>query len=111
MANLGQGGEIIVLPTNINYNKVRLWYDQGFTVDLIPFDFVKPFKRVQILLDKHRRVGISGSLLMWIVRFVLGMSMGVSVGGSLSNSAPIGLGPRIPTLPQICELYMLHAHM
>ncbi|KAK4321887.1 hypothetical protein Pmani_007350 [Petrolisthes manimaculis] len=78
----------------LTYNLVTLWYDQGSTVDLILFDFVKAFDRVhhQTLLDKLQSVGISGNLLQWIKSFLLDRSMRVSVGGSLSNNVPITSG-------------------
>ncbi|KAK4309434.1 hypothetical protein Pmani_018931 [Petrolisthes manimaculis] len=76
------------------YNLVTLWYDQGSTVDLILFDFVKAFDRVhhQTLLDKLQSVGISGNLLQWNKSFLLDRSMRVSIGGSLSNNVPITSG-------------------
>ncbi|KAK4326805.1 hypothetical protein Pmani_002709 [Petrolisthes manimaculis] len=78
----------------LTYNLVTLWYDQGSTVNLILFDFVKAFDRVhhQTLLDKLQSVGISGNLLQWIKSFLLDRSMRVSVGGSLSNNVPITSG-------------------
>ncbi len=52
----------------LTYNKVTQWYDQGYTVDLILFNFVKAFNRVhhQTLLDKLSLLGITGNLLQWI---------------------------------------------
>ncbi|KAK4315282.1 hypothetical protein Pmani_013502 [Petrolisthes manimaculis] len=39
----------------LTYHRVTLWYDMGYAVEVIPFDFVKAFDRVHhgILVDKH----------------------------------------------------------
>ena len=78
----------------LTYDKVTLWYDQGLTVDLILFDFVKAFDRVhhQTLIDKLIAIGISGNLLQWMSSFLSNRTMSVSLGGVSSRSVHVTSG-------------------
>ena len=71
----------------LTYDKITQWYDAGYTVDLILFDFVKAFDRVhhETLLAKLSSIGISGNLLQWIRSFLTNRTMSVSINGSHSR--------------------------
>ena len=75
----------------LTYNSVSLWYDQGFLVDLVLFDFTKAFDVVphSLLLKKLELLGICGTLLSWLEDFLVGRVMSVSVSGSRSYSREV----------------------
>ena len=75
----------------LTYNYITLWYDKGFIVDLLLFDFKKAFDLVphDILLEKLRLIGISGELLAWIESFLCGRQMKVCIGGEGSSARPV----------------------
>ena len=58
----------------LTYNDITSWLDEGYMVDLILFDFSKAFDLVNhdILLTKLSRIGIGGSVLLWIREFLRG---------------------------------------
>ena len=76
------------------YNKVTSWYDASQTVDVILFDFLKAFDRVnhRLLIKKLRQLGVSGFLLDWIHHFLTGRRMCVSVGGCSSSWTDVESG-------------------
>ena len=75
----------------VTYDSVSKWYDEGYIVDVVLFDFSKAFDVVphSILLAKLGSLGICGSLLSWIRDFMVGRAMRVSVLGSWSNSREV----------------------
>lgn len=89
-----QANRSVVDQLLLTYNKVAQWYDQGLTVDLILFGFVKAFDRFhhQTILDKRLAIGVSGNLWQWIASLLTNRMMIASVGGTLSNSAYIASG-------------------
>lgn len=69
------------------YNDVTCAMDQGKNVDLILFGFSKAFDTVchDILLDKLRKLAITGKLLGWIREFLKSRVMNVVVDRQLSR--------------------------
>ena len=76
------------------YNKVTSWFDASQTVDVILFDFLKAFDRVnhRLLIKKLAQLGVSGFLLEWIHHFLTGRRMCVSVGGCASSWTDVESG-------------------
>ena len=78
----------------LTYNQVAEWYDIGFTVDVVLFDFSKAFDVVshELLLEKLRLLGIGGRLLSWIGDFLTARTMRVAVSGSCSCEVSVESG-------------------
>ena len=78
----------------LTYNEVTLWYDAGFTVDLMLFDYVKAFDRVDhpTLINKLASTGISRNQLEWIESFLTGRTMCVSLNGVRGETLPVTSG-------------------
>ena len=78
----------------LTYNDISYAIDQGNIVDLILFDFSKAFDTVchDILLDKLRKLGITGKLLSWIREFLKSRVMNVVVDRQPSRSCEVVSG-------------------
>ena len=63
------------------------WYVVGFMVDVVLFDFAKPFNVVShhLLLDKVRLLDICSPLIDWIADFLIGCVLKFSVLGVRSS--------------------------
>ena len=71
----------------MTYDFVSQKLDDGYTIDVILFDFSKAFDVVVhcLLIDKLRGLGIRGNVLQWITEFLCGRTMRVCVKGSVSQ--------------------------
>lgn len=78
----------------LTYNDISYAIDLGNNVDLILFDFSKAFDTVchDILLDKLRKLGITGKLLGWIREFLKSRVMNVVVDRQLSRPCDVVSG-------------------
>jgi len=78
----------------LTYDRVSHWYDLGYVVDVILFDFLKAFDVVphSVLIAKLRLIGVGGALLQWISDFLRGRQMRVSVSGTSSESRQVKSG-------------------
>ena len=76
------------------YSDIVKMVDQGKIVDLVFFDYAKAFDSVphNVLLEKLQMIGIQGSMLQWIRRFLTGRLMRVKVSGVLSRAVPVTSG-------------------
>ena len=94
------------------YNEVSLWLDQGYSSDVILFDFRKAFDVVShtVLLHKLGLLGVSGSLLSWIRSFLTGRFMRVVVSDARSSSHAVCSGvPQGSVLgPLLFIIYVNH---
>jgi len=61
--------------------------DEGYGIDVIYLDYRKAFDTVphKRLLEKAKRLGINGKLLIWLEQFVYDRATRVQVNGSFSN--------------------------
>lgn len=75
----------------VTYNDVTLWLDEGYSVDLVMFDFRKAFDVVnhKILIEKLRNIGVEGVLLNCIRDFLVGRKMCVAVSGNRSSTRQV----------------------
>ena len=73
------------------YEDVTAWLDEGFSVDVVLFDFSKAFDVVPhaILVEKLSLLGVTGQLLKWIEDFLVGRQMKVNVSGACSSAKPV----------------------
>ena len=78
----------------VTYSEVSKWIDCGHCVDVVLFDFSKAFDRVchSVLIDKLYAIGVRGCLLAWLMSFLSGRSMRVSVSGSFSGLKSVTSG-------------------
>ena len=93
------------------YNNITQWYDQGYTVDLLLFDFIKAFDKVhhQTLLNKLSLIGIRGNLYRWIESFLSNRTMKVSINGTQSKTHIITSGvPQGSVLGPLLFLLMVN---
>ena len=78
----------------IVYDDITRWYDQGYTVDLLMFDFSKVFDVVNhdLLGVKLELIGITGKVLHWIKDFLRERTMSVKVENSHSDDRSVDSG-------------------
>lgn len=76
------------------YDYVTRHLDNGLCVDAVYLDYSRAFDSVphNLLLEKLRRYGICGSLLIWLFDYFTGRSQCVRVNGILSDYKPIESG-------------------
>jgi len=79
------------------FNALNNWtsaMDQGFSTDIIYFDFSKVFNSVPHirLLNKLKGYGVDGKLLEWFRCFLVDRYQCVPVNGSLSSSTRVTSG-------------------
>lgn len=89
-----QKGKSVEEQLLLTYNDITHWYDCGYPVDLILFDFAKAFDTVNhdILIQKLFKIGIRGNILDWLRSFLRGRKMSVVVAGIKSNCVPVTSG-------------------
>ena len=89
-----QQGKSVEEQLLLTYNKITKWYDEGFPVDLIMFDFAKAFDTVnhKILMQKLKKIGVKGNLLKWIESFLVGRKMSVVLSGTKSSNVSVDSG-------------------
>jgi hypothetical protein len=70
-------------------------------IDVIYFDLRKAFDKINlpILINKLKKIGITGDCLSWLTNFVSNRTDSVKIGKSISSPSPIHSG-----VPQGCTL-------
>ena len=76
------------------YETITKWYDEGEVVDVVLFDYSKAFDRPNhnLMIDKHKCLGIEDPFLGWLLSFLVDRVMFVSVGGSSSSYKGVSSG-------------------
>lgn len=94
------------------YDYVTDYYDQGFSVDVIFFDFKKAFDVVnhRLLLRMLVSIGVEGCLLGWLSDYLTGRELKVVVHGCESCQVEVGSGvPRGSVIgPLLFLIYINH---
>ena len=92
-----------------HHNSIIEGLEDGSDVDVIYLDFAKAFDKVHhgILLNKLRKLGITGKMNKWLEQFLCNRTQKVSVEGCLSDESAITSGvPQGTVLGPI--LFLIH---